>query len=155
MPSPDVNQLSVQAANNIKIVLAAGREGARAALTALGIEGVNTVRVMLTHPSPSAPGEPPGLIMGGLRGSYDWEYGESGDEAWVYIGSDASRHRPITGEAVDYAHYLEFGTSRMAPRPHLRPAMALLTPLITPTIRTAIDAAERAAAAALKKKGTR
>ena len=30
---------------------------------------------------------------------------------------------PKTGRIVDYSHFLEYGTSKMFPRPHIRPAV--------------------------------
>lgn len=65
-----------------------------------------------TGPSPSPPGHGPGVVTGRLRGSITWRPGEDGVSPYVDVGS-----------AVEYAPYLELGTSRMAARPFLRPSL--------------------------------
>lgn len=60
-------------------------------------------------PGPSSPGEAPAIVSGELAGSYQWKQ-TGADEAVVY--SDA-----------EHAPYLEYGTTKMAPRPHLTPAV--------------------------------
>lgn len=61
---------------------------------------------VLTNPSPSPPGNPPGLRSGNLR--RNWNYGvEGGNGSVVVFGESKS----------DYAGYLQDGTSRMAARP--------------------------------------
>lgn len=140
-----------QIERNVAAVVEAGEKAMRGALATLGIEATNTIKVLLTHPPVSLPGEPPGLRTGGLRLSYNWEVsrGRPG-QAVLAVGSDAATRRPITGEAVNYAKYLEFGTRHMEARPHLRPAMAIITPLIAPTLVDACVAAERVAARGLR-----
>ena len=61
-----------------------------------------------THQA-SAPGEAPAIDYGNLVNS-------------VQI-SEVTPERAIIGTGVEYAEHLEFGTSRMAPRPFLRPAV--------------------------------
>lgn len=139
-----------QAASNIEAVVEAGKQGLSAGLAVVGTETVNVVRTLLTGPSPSAPGNPPGLVYGGARLSYTSSTGHVGEERWVDIASDASTRRPVTGEQVDYPKYLEFGTALMKARPHLRPAMAVVTPSIAPIVMTHCVAAQKARAAALR-----
>lgn len=139
-----------KAHRNISAVIDAGVTGGRAALPLVGVEATNLIKVLVTGPSPSAPGGPPGLVFGGLRLSYGWDTGGVGHQHHVDIGSDAAARRPITGEAVDYAKYLEEGAGPMAPRPHLRPAMAIMVPLIGPMISRSITTAQRARAASLR-----
>lgn len=59
---------------------------------------------------PSKPGEPPHIDTGGLRKSIFWELLEDGLSVRV-------------GTTVDYGLFLEEGTSKMAPRPYLRPSL--------------------------------
>lgn len=59
----------------------------------------------------SAPEEAPAVRLGALRQSYEWELQGKGAHA-----------RAIIGTRIKYSTWLEFGTSRMAPRPHLRVA---------------------------------
>lgn len=120
------------------------------ALNAIGIETVNTVRLLITKPSPSAPGEPPGLITGGLRLSYRWEVGSAGGVKFVMVGSDEAVLQPITGLPVDYAKWLEFGTSKMEARPHLRPAIEIVRPLIPVIVKNAVQARVKVAIAQMK-----
>lgn len=72
------------------------------------------IKHSISGPSPSAPGEPPGVKTGTLRRSIDWEIDEGRNELIGRIGT-----------ATEYAIFLEFGTSRgLVARPFLRPALA-------------------------------
>lgn len=88
-------------------------------LDATGILVTNEVRRLLsvsgTRTSRSRPGEPPRKQLGRLRASYTWE--RSG--LTVRIGTN-----------YQVARILELGSRRMAPRPHLRPALRNATPRI-------------------------
>ena len=59
----------------------------------------------------SIPGKGPAVRTGRLRGSITWR-----------LGRDVTPYADI-GSAVLYAPYVELGTSRMAARPYLRPAL--------------------------------
>jgi HK97 gp10 family phage protein len=120
-------------------------EGALVALTKLGLEAVNTVKAMLSRPGSgrqygnhraSAPGQPPAVDTGRLRSSYAFQVGRDGRGPYVDVGTN-----------VEYAKYLEFGTSLMAARPHLRPAIELLRVRIQGDLVMAISTAQRAALA--------
>lgn len=67
---------------------------------------------LASNVSPSAPGQGPGVITGRLRGSITWRVGIDDVSPYADIGS-----------AVTYAPFLELGTSKMAARPFLRPAL--------------------------------
>lgn len=61
---------------------------------------------------PSLPGNAPAPDTGNLRASVHYTVEESGNEVIGRVGTD-----------VEYGKHLEFGTSRMAPRPWLKPAL--------------------------------
>lgn len=94
-----------------------------AALSRIGIVVSNAVKQKLSHagsgePNPrggnrSAPGQPPAVDTGRLRNSIDY-----------HVGTDAAGGYVDVGTSVEYASYLETGTSRMAARPFMRPAVA-------------------------------
>jgi len=65
-----------------------------------------------TSPPPSQPGQGPSVRTGRLRGSITWRIGADSHSPYADIGS-----------AVFYAPFVELGTSRMAARPFLRPAL--------------------------------
>ena len=65
---------------------------------------------------PSLPGNPPAPDSGDLRRSIRYEVHNEDKEVYGIVGS--------TQKDPDYAVYTEYGTSKMAPRPWLRPAMA-------------------------------
>lgn len=67
----------------------------------------------------SAPGEPPASRLGHLRASYQYKVLGSGHNSKGFVGSE-----------LEYAHYLEYGTYKMQPRPHLIPAMLTAKPKI-------------------------
>lgn len=75
----------------------------------LVIEGPKTGKLYGSHQA-SAPGEPPASDTGGLVSSIRWEF--TGSKLAI---------RVIAG--TEYAAFLEFGTSRMLPRPFLRRAI--------------------------------
>lgn len=67
----------------------------------------------------SAPWEPPAVDTGRLRASIT--HGVVDNGAAVHIGSETAKLEMKGGGMVNYLTYLEFGTSRMAPRPSARP----------------------------------
>lgn len=58
-------------------------------------------------------GDGPHVRTGRLRSSISWALGEDAVSIFVDVGSN-----------VEYAGYVELGTSRMRPYPYLRPALA-------------------------------
>lgn len=131
-------------------VLRAGNFAVRPALNDTGIELVNEVRRSMasTRRDPSrvyrrgrrvhvasAPGSAPAPDTGRLSSSYGWRVTSLG-VGWLLE----------VGTAVEYAPHLEFGTSRMAPRPHLRPAVAKTAVRIGAVIAARVAKGERAAA---------
>ncbi|QQS25153.1 MAG: HK97 gp10 family phage protein [Actinomycetota bacterium] len=69
-------------------------------------------RGKVTHRA-SAPGQPPAVDTGRLRSSITHELGAKGPVLVARVGTN-----------VTYAKHLELGTSKMRPRPFLRPALA-------------------------------
>lgn len=70
----------------------------------------------------SAPGEPPAVDFGNLRGSIAWEW----------VGQNVR-----VGTNVIYGPWLEFGTARVLPRPFMRPSVEKLKPTIDTILRFA------------------
>lgn len=64
---------------------------------------------------PSLPGNPPAPDTGNLRNSIRYEVHGEGKEVYGIVGS--------TQKDPNYAVYTEYGTSKMKPRPWLRPVM--------------------------------
>lgn len=67
-----------------------------------------------TASPPSVPGGGPAVRTGRLRGSITWRPGSDALSPYVDVGS-----------AVFYAPFVELGTSKMAARPFLRPALEM------------------------------
>lgn len=72
----------------------------------------NAAKQNASQPPPSIPGQGPAVRTGRLRGSITWRLGEDSEGVYADIGTN-----------VLYGPYVELGTSRMAPRPYLRPAL--------------------------------
>ncbi len=70
----------------------------------------------------SAPGEAPAIDTGTLKGS-------------IRVEMEPRDLVAIVGTDVEYAPHLEFGTSRMAPRPYLGPAAEAVRPSFEAAMR--------------------
>lgn len=131
---------STGAVRNLQVTLKAGQEATDQALAVIGLMVTNAVKLAITKPPVSAPGTPPSLRTGGLRLSYKSEVRRGhgrGKGSYVAVFSDEATLQPVPpGHRVMYAKYLEFGTSRMAARPHLRPAVEAIKPLIPGIVAT-------------------
>ena len=80
--------------------------------------------------SPSAPGEPPAVVTGTLRASITHRLEEEDGDTVGYVGTN-----------VEYAPYLEFGTSRMAARPFMFPALETNRTNIVDAIKDELEGA--------------
>ena len=126
--------------------LAAGAK-AEPDLPKIGILWVNAVRVILSQPGSgrmygshqaSAPGQPPAVDTGAYRAS--WTHRALGLSVSMYPDL------PAGDDPAGLGGWLEYGTSKMAARPHARVASAQVAPLIGRVVADGIIARERAAA---------
>ena len=79
---------------------------------------------------PSLPGNPPAPDTGNLRNSIRYEMHDENRNVYGIVGS--------TQKDPDYAVYTEYGTTKMAPRPWLRPAMEKNNEWIRKSIANAV-----------------
>ena len=79
---------------------------------------------------PSLPGNPPARDTGNLTNSIRWEIHNEGKEVYGIVGSSQLDE--------NYAVYTEYGTTKMAPRPWLRPAMEKNNQWIRKSIANAV-----------------
>lgn len=111
-----------QAGRNLAVVIRAGEKAGQPALARIGVAGEAEIKRILSQPGrgrtyrrrtvfhrASAPGDPPAVDLGHYRASW----------AWV-VRKVASGWELVIGTPATIGKYLEFGTSRMAARPHLR-----------------------------------
>lgn len=93
-------------------VLEAKNQAIAAALTEMGVLAERFVKEKISEPKPHSDGtNRPSVVTGNLRNSIDFEVDQA-DET-VYIGTN-----------VEYAPYVELGTSRSPEYPFLKPAIA-------------------------------
>lgn len=149
-PRPQGNNADA-AAKNLEMVIKAGAKRSEQALHVIGMAITNQVKINITKnfPPASTPGTPPALRTGGLRKSYKYSVsrGEGRKVASVSVYSDRATLQPTPPhKQVVYASFLEFGTSKMKARPHLRPAVEQIRPRIPFTIRAAWAAGVQEAA---------
>lgn len=125
---------SKRAADSLAAAIAAGIEGATRAMPIIGERIVMDVQASLSSPAaPSAPGSPPARRTGELLASYRSETGRD----------ERGRHYVAVVSDDPAASYLEFGTSEMPARPHLRPAVAREVPQVGRTVAEAWAAEQR------------
>ncbi len=137
--------LAAKAADNLAKVLGGIGVGGKKGLADVGVEVTNRVRVKLSTTGTgrtyrrgrvvhraSSPGNPPAVDTGRLRASYTWRLGSDARGPYVEVGTN-----------VIYAPWLEYGTRRMQPRPHLRPAINDVRAQITRLVRDGIIEEQR------------
>lgn len=113
----------------------------------VGFLWTNAVKQILSSPGSgrtygshqaSAPGQPPAPDTGLYRAS--WTFAVQGaDTVAMYPQLPAGDHPGQLGG------WLEFGTSKMDARPHIRPTNAIVTPQIGKVIAAGIEKRERGA----------
>lgn len=158
-----------QMAKNIAQVLRAGRAGVPRDLEKIGVDLGNQMRLDLSQPGrgrvyttyfwtdtlgrvrpgpprvphqASAPGDPPAVDEGQLRASYGHKVERTATGADLIFGSGDEK-----------AKWLEFGTSKILPRPHLRPLINRNRLPIRDKIGEGFEARERVMARRLGGRG--
>jgi len=97
---------------NYRRILTGPHSVVAADLARRAIRVVNQAKQNASQPPPSQPGSGPSVRTGRLRGSITWNLAEDLEGVYVDVGSN-----------VFYAPFVELGTTRMAPRPFLVPAL--------------------------------
>lgn len=86
---------------------------------------------------PSLPENPPAVDSGNLRNSIRYEVHSEGSEIYGVVGS--TQKDPDYAVFTEYGtNFTEYGTSKMAPRPWLRPAMQKNNEWIRKSIANAV-----------------
>lgn len=96
--------------DNSDLVRKALPDQLKMALTAIGMAGETNAKAHITDVVYNTPQSPSYKRTGRLRNSLTYQVDEN--DLAVFIGSN-----------VEYAIYIELGSSRMRPRPYLRPAI--------------------------------
>ena len=128
-------KMGFQISSNPDNVLRYGEELERGVLTVMGLKLQRELKEILSLPQSekhgetymkgknrdiphvaSAPGEPPAVDTGRLRASIHMEI-EEGVRSKKTLTVGSVRSKGTGGTLVEYGDYLEFGTSKMAPRP--------------------------------------
>lgn len=81
-----------------------------------------SAKTLLSGPPRSSPYNPPGRVTGNLRNSINVERPSATVRTIGPTGGSTTRGTPVK----KYGYFLEFGTRRMAPRPYMRPSLALV-----------------------------
>lgn len=102
--------IEISLTDNSDLIKDAMEDQVEQALTAVGITAENNAKREITRAVYDTPESPSYVRTGRLRNSLT--HSVEMNEKAVYIGS-----------AVEYAAYVELGTSRMRARPYLRPAV--------------------------------
>jgi HK97 gp10 family phage protein len=114
--------------SNVKEVLdamAGDRLGKAVMAAKISMSAASHTGIVYGGHQASAPGETPAVDTGLLVNSINTELVSSNaNEAWSQVGT-----------GVVYAEFLEFGTSKMKPRPYMRPAYDNNEAKIKDTIR--------------------
>lgn len=97
------------------------------ALNTCALKVERDIKANMTPNGPSAPGEAPAVDTGRLRASITHRIEHDGGESAAYVGTN-----------VEYAPWLEFGTSRMRARPFMVPAMNRNREWIKATLKSVV-----------------
>lgn len=129
----DVDQVGQLLTNAVKIKLSHPGSGR---VYRSRMKNVGGVRTYVPGPNfhlhqASAPGEPPAVDTGAYRASWTWDTTVLPNAVILRVGSED-----------EIAPYLEFGTSRMAARPHIRPVVLENAGSIGPTVGAGITLRE-------------
>ena len=109
-----MKNIEISLTDNSDLIKEALEDQVEQALIAVGITAENNAKCEITRAVYDTPESPSYARTGRLRNSLT--HSVEMNEKAVYIGS-----------AVEYAAYVELGTSRMRARPYLRPAVANYT----------------------------
>ena len=109
-----MKNIEISLTDNSDLIKDALEDQVEQALTAVGITAENNAKKEITRAVYDTPESKSYIRTGRLRNSLT--HSVEMNEKAVYIGS-----------AVEYAAYVELGTSRMRARPYLRPAVANYT----------------------------
>lgn len=103
--------ITVKLTDNLDAINAATEQQIKRALIAVGMKAESNAKKEITKAVYNTPQSPSGYIRTGrLRNSIS--NAVKMDEKAVYVGSN-----------VEYAQYVELGTSRMRARPYIKPAV--------------------------------
>lgn len=100
----------------------------RSAIQASVLKVERTAKEDMSLGSPSAPGEPPAVVTSLLKNSISHRIEED----------EEGRPSGVVGTSVEYAWHLEFGTSKMKPRPFLVRAVRVNRDWIVKRFQTAL-----------------
>jgi hypothetical protein len=142
------------AGKRLSAVVRAGIEGGELTLPKVGVNLTNVIKRKVGGPGSgriykrglsrahqaSAPGAPPARDFGLYVNSWTWKLGVDRGRPYVDVGSNDER-----------GPWLEFGTSNMAPRPHLRPSVEEYTGELRETIVLGVVERQREAIRSLVK----
>jgi HK97 gp10 family phage protein len=101
--------------------------GIKKALNTCAVKVERDIKENMTPNGPSAPGEAPAVDTGRLRASISHRVETDSGESAAYVGTN-----------VEYAPWLEFGTSRMRARPFMVPAMNRNREWIKATLKSVV-----------------
>lgn len=111
------NDTTVTFTSNVKAFYDKFDPAEKKTLEEWGIEGEGHAKEIIT--------EKGAVDTGRLRNSITWAVGGESAHAAGYSGTAPKKDEPCVyiGSNVEYAEWIENGTSRMKPRPFLRPAV--------------------------------
>jgi HK97 gp10 family phage protein len=136
--------------NNLRALVEVIPEGVHLSLELLGKSAVDQIKASIVDaPTPangsftvhSAPGDPPYSQTGRLRGAYEYDVFRPGSRQVVQMDIRNDQEHWI---------YQEFGTRKMAPRPHIRPAVRRIRDTMAARIVSDVTVLQRARRAGMK-----
>lgn len=92
--------------------------------------GQKSAKALVSGPSPSRPGEPPGIITGNLRDHITIL--QASRLHWILLSAARSP------QGAPYPLYLEMGTWKMAARPYMRPTAYTLVKIAPGIVQRAM-----------------